>query len=452
MLQLCDTAVLRAVSDSSQRFIRFMDDIVIILILILLNGVFSMSEIALISARKSRLASDAKNGSRGARAALKLAEEPDRFLSTIQIGITLIGILTGLYSGAALAEDVGRMLQNWGMAPRTAHNVGQTAIVAVVTYLSIVAGELVPKRIGLAVANPVARAIARPMHLLSVIAMPAVWLLSASTSLIVKIIGLKSDSSGVTEDEIKSLIKDGTDAGEVRKVEQNIMERALVLGDLRVSAIMTPKPDITALRLDMTAAEVKERIAGELHNTYPVYCDSSMKSVCGVVSLKQLILTIGSPDFVLADVVSQPEYFPETMNVYDALDRMKNRSVHFALVCDEFGEMTGVMTPGDILDGLVGAMPQQTVMPPVTPAGRDNEWSVDAPMQFYDFLSHFGLEEFYIPSHYSTLGGFMLEELRHVPAPGETVKWNGICFRVISVDGARIERVLVTLPPSPPTA
>lgn len=209
-----------------------MDDIVIILILILLNGVFSMSEIALISARKSRLAADAKNGSRGARAALKLAEEPDRFLSTIQIGITLIGILTGLYSGAALAEDVGRMLQNWGMAPRTAHNVGQTAIVAVVTYLSIVAGELVPKRIGLAVANPVARAIARPMHLLSVIAMPAVWLLSAST------------------------------------------------------------------------------------------------------------------------------------NVYDALDRMKNRSVHFALVCDEFGEMTGVMTPGDILDGLVGAMPQQTVMPP----------------------------------------------------------------------------------------
>lgn len=247
-----------------------MDDIFIIIILILLNGVFSMAEIALISARKSRLASDARQGSRGAATALKLAEDPDRFLSTIQIGITLIGILTGLYSGAALADDFGDILHDWGLAPATARTTAKIIIVAVVTYLSIVIGELVPKRIGLAIANSAAKFISRPMRLLSLAAMPAVWLLSASTSLIVRILGIEKNDNNVTEDEIRSLIQDGTDAGEVRKVEQDIMERALVLGDLRVSSIMTPKLDVAALRLDMTADEVRRCLSAELHSSYPV--------------------------------------------------------------------------------------------------------------------------------------------------------------------------------------
>ena len=216
-----------------------MHDVLIIIALILLNGVFSMSEIALISARKSRLASDAKQGSRGARAALQLADDPDRFLSTIQIGITLIGILTGLYSGAALSEDVANILSNIGLDPKISHTIGQIAIVIVVTYLSIVVGELVPKRIGLACANSASKLISRPMRLLSIVAMPAVWLLSVSTSLIVKLINIRQTEKSVTEEEIKSLIRDGTDAGEVRKVEQNIMERALIMGDLRISSLMT---------------------------------------------------------------------------------------------------------------------------------------------------------------------------------------------------------------------
>lgn len=218
-----------------------MSDIIIIILLILLNGIFSMSEIALISARKSGLTSDARRGSKSAATALKLAADPDRFLSTIQIGITLIGILTGLYSGAALADDVGLLLQEWGLRPSIARNIGQVLIVVIVTYLSIVVGELVPKRIGLAAANIVAKIVSRPMHLLSVIAMPAVWLLSRSTSILVSVLGLKRDANPVTEDEIKSLIQDGTDAGEVRKVEQDIMERTLMLGDLRISSIMTPE-------------------------------------------------------------------------------------------------------------------------------------------------------------------------------------------------------------------
>lgn len=421
-----------------------MDDILIIIFLILLNGVFSMSEIALISARKSRLTSDARQGSRSAKTALKLAEDPDRFLSTIQIGITLIGILTGLYSGAALADDVGGMLEELGLSPKTAHAVGQTAIVVIVTYLSIVVGELVPKRIGLSMANGMSKIVSRPMYILSLIAMPAVWLLSKSTALMVSLLGIKDRDNGVTEEEIKSLIQDGTDAGEVKKVEQDIMERALVLGDLRVSSIMTPKVDITALSLDMDAEQIRARLSEQLHNSYPVYCCDSKREVCGVVSLKQLILTIGRPDFRLSDVVSKPVYFPESMSVYDALDSLKSKGVHFALVCDEFGDLSGVVTPSDILDGLVGEIPGQSELPVIVPTDNDGEWDVDAQMSFYDFLHYFDLESLYRPASYSTLGGFLLEELKYVPERGERYLWNNICFEIASVDGAKIKKVNVT--------
>lgn len=425
-----------------------MNDIFVILILIMLNGVFSMAEIAMISARKSRLTADAKHGSRGAQRALQLADDPDRFLSTIQIGITLIGILTGLYSGAALAEDVGGMLERLGLAPRVAHAVGQIGIVTVVTYLSIVVGELVPKRMGLASANTVAKLISRPMYILSLIAMPAVWLLSASTSFIVRLFGIKSRENNVTEDEIRSLIKDGTEAGEVRKVEQDIMERALVLGDLRVSSIMTPKVDVSALRLDMTADEIRVKLSQELHTAYPVYCNRKGDTICGIVSLKQLILKIDSSDFRLRDVVTSPTYFPESMSVYDALDHMKVNKESFALVCDEFGDMSGLITPSDILDGLVGAMPQQTVTPDIRRDDKIFAWVVDAQIPIYDFINYFDLEELYKPSSYSTLGGLILEELRHVPEVGEKFEWNHIGFEVLSMKGARIENVRVILPHS----
>ena len=402
-----------------------------------------MSEIALISARKSRLTSDARQGSKSAKTALKLAEDPDRFLSTIQIGITLIGILTGLYSGAALADDVGSLLQNCGLAPKTAHAVGQIAIVVVVTYLSIVVGELVPKRIGLSMANGMSKIVSRPMYLLSLLAMPAVWLLSRSTALAVRLLGIRDRDNNVTEEEIKSLIQDGTDAGEVRKVEQDIMERALVLGDLRVSSIMTPKVDIAALSLDMDVAQIKTCLSERLHNSYPVYCCGSKSEVCGVVSLKQLILTIDRPDFKLSDVVSRPVYFPESMSVYDALDSMRSKGVHFALVCDEFGDLSGVVTPGDVLDGLVGEISGQSEHPFVVSAG-DGRWTVDAQTSFYDFLHYFDRENLYRPASYSTLGGFLLEELKYVPERGEKYLWNDIRFEIASVDGAKIRKVNVS--------
>lgn len=424
-----------------------MNDIIIIILLILLNGIFSMSEIALISARKSRLTADAKRGSNAAATALKLAEEPDRFLSTIQIGITLIGILTGLYSGAALSADLSQMLHSWGMKSGLAHNVAQISIVAIVTYLSIVVGELVPKRIGLTAADTVAKIVSRPMRILSVIAMPAVWLLSKSTAVIINMAGLRHKESSVTEEEIKSLIKDGTDAGEVRKVEQDIMERALVLGDRRVSSIMTPKIDVVALRMSMSADEIKRHIADELHDSYPVYCDKESKEICGVVSLKNLIFTIDSPDFSLSRVVHKATYFPETMTAYDALDHLKSKRIHCALVCDEFGDLAGVVTLSDILEGLIGSLNESPATPPVMPCDDPGTWIIDAQYPVYDFLSHFGLEYLYQPSTYSTVGGLILEELKHVPATGEKLIWNNITMEVTGMDGARISQIKVSFTP-----
>ena len=386
-----------------------MDDIIVIVILILLNGVFSMSEIAMISARKSRLESDARKGGKGPALARKLASDPDRFLSTIQIGITLIGILTGLYSGAALADSVGDILHGWGLPARTAHVVGQVAIVVVVTYLSIVVGELVPKRIGLAAANVVAKLVSRPMNILSLAAMPFVWLLSKSTSLLVRLLNISQEGNSVTEDEIKSLIQDGTDSGEVKKVEQDIMERVLVLGDLRVSSIMTPKVDVVCLNLDMDVDDIKQVLSEELYSSYPVYCRESKEDVCGVVSLKQLILSI---------------------------DRLGSG-------CEGIGGLAGVVTPGDILEGLVGEMSAQGVSRSILPDDSGKRWCVDAQMSFYDFLHHFNLEDLYEPASYSTLSGFLLEELKYFPSVGDRLSWHNIDFEVESIEGAKIKKLLI---------
>ena len=224
------------------------------------------------------------------------------------------------------------------------------------------------------------------------------------------------------------------------------MERTLMLGDLRISSIMTPKVDISALWLDMTVPDIKHRLSENLHNSYPVFCDRAQGSVCGVVSLKQLILTLDSQGFQLSNVISEPVYFPESMSVYDALDQLKTKNVHFALVTDEFGDVAGIITPSDILDGLVGEFSAPAKTPAIAPTDVEGVWSVDAQISFYDFLHNFDLDELYRPASYSTLGGFLLEVLRHIPAVGECCQWHDITFEITDMDGAKISRVLVTLP------
>ena len=404
-----------------------------------------MSEVALISARKSRLSSDAKKGSKSAKVALKLANDPDRFLSTVQIGITLIGILTGIYSGTRIAADLTETMISWGVSVTYASALAQGIIVVVVTYLTIIFGELVPKRIGLSVAEKAAKVVARPMRVLASIALPFVWLLSKSTEIIFNLLGIKETDNKVTEEEIKSIIEEGTEEGEVQPVEKDIMQRVFLLGDLKVSSIMTHKSDIVWLDMDMTADEVRAVVNENLFEFYPI-ADGDLDHVKGIVNLKDLVVHLSNPDFKLASLIHEATYFHESMNVYKVLEQMKMQKISRALVCDEFGICTGIITLRDILEGLVGNVDDPEEEPDIIKRVNKEGWLVDGQCSLYDFLCYFNRSDLFEASEYHTLGGLLLKELQHIPTSGETLQWNGFTFEVVDMDGARIDKVLVTTP------
>lgn len=404
-----------------------------------------MSEVALISARKSRLSSDAKKGSKSAKVALKLANDPDRFLSTVQIGITLIGILTGIYSGNRIAADLTETMISWGVSVTYASALAQGIIVVVVTYLTIIFGELVPKRIGLSVAEKAAKVVARPMRVLASIALPFVWLLSKSTEIIFNLLGIKETDNKVTEEEIKSIIEEGTEEGEVQPVEKDIMQRVFLLGDLKVSSIMTHKSDIVWLDMDMTADEVRAVVNENLFEFYPI-ADGDLDHVKGIVNLKDLVVHLSNPDFKLASLIHEATYFHESMNVYKVLEQMKMQKISRALVCDEFGICTGIITLRDILEGLVGNVDDPEEEPDIIKRVNKEGWLVDGQCSLYDFLCYFNRSDLFEASEYHTLGGLLLKELQHIPTSGETLQWNGFIFEVVDMDGARIDKVLVTIP------
>ena len=293
-------------------------------------------------------------------------------------------------------------------------------------------------------ADTIARLVAPGMKLLSVITYPAVWILSVSTSGISKLLGIDRKSSAVTEEEIKSLIKEGTEGGEVKEVEQDIMERALVMGDLKVESIMTVRGEVACLSVNMSSEDVMLMISQELHSSYPVY-DSQKKDIIGVVSLKQLILSLHGEDFNLQDIIVPGLYVPENMNVYDALDMFKTRKAHSALVCDEYGAFCGVVTLRDILDGLVGNCPSGIDEPMIVRRDSKDEWLVDSRCTVYDFLSHFDREDLYAHESFTTIGGLIMNHLRRVPATGDVIIWNGFRLEVVDMDNIRVDKIAVSL-------
>jgi len=417
-------------------------EIVIIIGLILLNGVLSMSEIALVSARKSRLEIDAKKGNNSAKTALLLANEPDRFLSTIQIGITLVGILTGLYSGEAFAGDLAEVIVEVPFLAPYAHVVAKTAIVIVVTYLTLIFGELVPKRIGMGFAESVSKFVAKPMNVLSKIASPFVWILSKSTSLVIRMIGLKaSDESKVTEEEIKAIVKEGYDVGEVQEVEQDIVERVFNLGDRNVGSIMTHRSDLVWLDVTDSAEDIREKVQENLFNIYPV-ASERLDDLSGVVYLKDLFLHINEPSFSLNDVVHPAQYLPENQSVYNALAQFKQQRVKYGIVTDEFGGIQGIVTMKDILEGLIGQVPELGEDLEIVERA-DGSWLVDGQLSFYDFLAYFDMEDLYPDHDYNTLSGLILEILERVPRTGETLTWMCFEMEIVDMDGARIDKVLI---------
>ena len=388
-------------------------EIVIIILLILLNGIFAMSEIALISARRSNLELRARQGNAGARRALRIIEDPDKFLSTIQIGITLIGILTGIYSGDALAAKFGRELALLGIPLRTATIAAQVTIVVIVTYLTLIFGELVPKRIGMNTAEKIACAVARPMRALSVAASPFVWLLSRSTAAITRLLGLKESDNKVTEEEIRS-----------------------------VDSVMTPRSEIVWIDIAMTTDQIRERVNRNPHSLYPV-ADGELDKLVGVVYLKDLFQHLAEPDFNLCKTLRPVKFFHESCEVYNAMDQLRSEQLGYGIVCDEFGVTRGIVTLKDIFEALVGEIPEDLDEPDIV-RREDGSCLVDGQCSFYDFLAYFNMEEVIPHTAYKTISGLILDELDHIPQTGEKLHWNRFTLEIVDMDGARIDKILVT--------
>jgi len=319
-----------------------------------LNGVFSMSEIALISARKNRLETSAKKGNPSAKTALDLANSPNKFLSTVQIGITLIGILTGIYSGDNITGDVKIFLDQYEFLQPYSANLSVGIVVVILTFFSLVLGELLPKRIGLNYPETIAKTVALPMKVISIITAPFIWLLTISTESLLKLFRIRPTADGkVTEEEIKAIIKEGTEVGEVQEIEQDIVERVFHIGDRKVNSLMTHRKSVDYLSLEDDLPTLKQKVLDEIHSVYPV-CEESLDEVVGVVLLKDLFAKFESGDFNLRDIMKEPVYLIEHTSAYKALDIFKKTKVHYAIVTDEYGITQGMITLNDILEALVG--------------------------------------------------------------------------------------------------
>lgn len=418
-------------------------EILIILGLILLNGLLSMSEIAMVSARKSRLETAAKKGSKAAATALRLSRQPDRFLSTIQIGITLIGILTGLYSGEALAGDIVVLFNGIPRLEPYALAISKGIIVVIVTYLTLILGELVPKHLGMNAPEKIAKLIARPMEILSIIASPFVWLLSASTKAVLKLTGLNSHKdSKVTEEEIKAIIQEGTQEGEIQVVEQNIVERVFNLGDRKIGSIMTHRSELVWLEVNDPAATILNKVKENAFTVYPV-AHTTLDNIVGVVYLKDLFCCIDDPGFNIRAIIRPAEYFPENQSVYNALEHLKNKHIKYGLVTDEFGSIEGIVTLKDIVNALLGEV-SESIEDPQIVRREDGSLLVDGQCSFYEFLEYVDMDCLYAEYDYNTISRLILEILEHIPHTGEKLKWQGLEFEIVDMDGARIDKILVS--------
>lgn len=418
-------------------------EILIILFLILLNGVFSMSEIALISARKNRLETAAKKGNKGAKTALDLVNAPNKLLSTVQIGITLISILTGIYSGDKITHDVQAYIATFQTLKPYADSIGVGIVVVILTYFSLVLGELLPKRIGLNHPENIAKAIALPMKIVSQITAPFIWLLTISTDGLLKVLNIKPTADGkVTEEEIKAIIKEGTEGGEVQEIEQDIVERVFHIGDRKVTSLMTHRQSIVYLSHDDTVEELKAKVLDELHSVYPV-CKENMDDVEGVVLLKDLFTNFEKGNFNLKAITKEPVYLIEQTSAYKALENFKKSKVHYALVTDEYGVFQGIITLNDILEALVGDASDFDDDEYQLVAREDGTWLVDGLYSLHDFLTYFDMDELTNDYAVTTVSGLIATEMGKIPTTGEKLIWNKLELEVIDMDGVKIDKVLV---------
>lgn len=419
-------------------------EIFIILGLILLNGVFSMAEIALVSARKARLEAQAHRGDKRAKEALELANHPDTFLSTVQIGITLIGILTGIYSGEKLKSDLVEFLQGFESLRPYAAGLATAIIVVTITYFSLVLGELLPKRIGLSRPETIAKLLAAPMHVLSVITRPFIWLLTKSTHVFVKLFNIQAKDNQVTEEEIKAIISEGTEQGTIEEAEQEIIERVFHLGDRNITSLMTHRSDIHWFDINDNEISIKEKIVREPHSIYPV-CENDIDNIKGIISLKDLYV---SNDLTVFKQIMKPALFvPENVTAYKVMEKFKEKRVHASFIVDEYGSILGMITLNDILEAIVGDLPEPDMEDYEITEREDGSYLVDAQIPFYDFLSSFEKTEWMNEGEqvFDTLAGFILHKMERIPHTGDKMDWQGFTFEIVDMDAQRIDKLLVII-------
>ena len=409
-----------------------------------MNGLFSMAEIALVSARKARLEAQAVKGDAEAANALKLANHPDTFLSTVQIGITLIGVLTGIFSGESFKEPLANWFAQFEGLAKYSNTIATTIIVIVITYLSLVLGELVPKRIGLSNPEGIAKSLAGLMRFLGWLTHPLIWLLSKSSHLIVRLLNIKTSESQVTEEEIKAIISEGTEQGTIEEAEQEIIERVFHLSDRNITSLMTHRTDLDWIEGHQTVLETRKELKDLIHSVYPV-CEEDIDHIKGVVSIKDLFSA--DDNATIFSIMKEAMYVPENNSAYQVLEKFKQTKIHQCFIVDEYGSVQGLITLNDILEAIVGDIPQEEDENYEIVERSDGSFLVDAQIPFYDFLSHFDKTEWMEKweQDFNTLAGFIIHHLERIPVTGDLMEWELFRFEIVDMDNHRIDKVLVTL-------
>jgi putative hemolysin len=421
-------------------------EILVILLLILINGILAMSEAALLASRKARLQQAANEGDKTAKATLDLLKSPNIFLSTIQIGITLIGVLAGAVGGASIAESLGASMQNLPYIGEYSESIALGIVVLIITVLTIWLGELVPKRFGIHSPERIARVVTGPMIFISRLFSPLVKLMSGATEFVLALMGVKpTDEPPITEEELQVLIDQGTRAGVFEEAEQDMVEGVFSLGDTRVYSVMTPRTEMVWLDINDTTEEILGKIGGSPYSRFPVRQDS-LETIVGIVKSRDLLVAILSKQQInLKELAKPPHFIPETMLASRALEALKKNDAEMLLVVDEFGGMQGLLTINDILEEIVGVMAGDE---PQATQRQDGSWLLDGMLEVDEFKEIFNLNNLPHEDEYETLSGFIMTSLGRLPQTADHFEWANLRFEVIDMDGRRVDKVLVTSKPN----
>ena len=422
-------------------------ELLFIVVLIVFNGLLAMAEMAVVSARKTRLQRRCEDGDDKARAALELARDPADFLSTVQIGITLVGVLAGAFGGATIAAKLSEWLQEIPALAALGDALAITIVVVIITYFNLVLGELVPKRLALSRPEDIASRVAGPMRRLAWISTPLVRFLSGSTDLVLRILGVrKTDDAPITEDEIKILLEQGTQAGIFAEAEQDMVEAVFRFGDRHVGALMTPRTEITWLDLEDPVEENQKKILGGVHARFPVV-RGDLDNIVGLVQAKDMLAGfLTGKGFDLESILVEPLIVPKSTTALRVLEMFKESGIHTAFVIGEFGGFDGLVTIFDILEAIVGDIPilGESLEPEITQR-EDGSWLVDGLFPVDEFKEIFNIRQ--LPGegrgYYHSMGGFVMSHLGRIPATGDYFDWGGMRYEVVDMDGLRVDKVIV---------